>query len=196
MFSLNPLSRKQALSRLQQTLRDRRSSWSWLFAVVMAALLLLGCGKLGLNDQHEPLLSPTIAQAANEPPLTALVTVTVSISPSQLLVGAVVTATVHLANQARDCSYSMFDLTLLQSPSEPPLFEYLSPQRLGPPAPRDAAFRLRALRAGEVVLIGSVYGEDFCNGAFTWAYRTGSSGVVTIKAAVIQPALFLPVVYH
>lgn len=196
MFLRNPLLRKPTLSCVQHPIRAQRSSWSWRFVSVTATLLLLGCGKLGLNDQPEPLLAPTIAQVANEPPLTALVTVTVAISPSQLFVGDVVTATVHIQNQARDCSYSMYDLTLLQTPSEPPLLEYLSPQRLGPPAPTNAAFRLRALRAGEVSLTGSLYGEDFCNGAFTWAYRTGSSGVVTIKPSAIQPALFLPLVYR
>lgn len=113
---------------------------------------------------------------------TALVTITLTTPTLQVVQGELLTVTVAIQNQPRDCSYSMYDLTLLQSSDQgQPLFDYATSQRLGPPAPTYATFVLRAIHAGTATLTASLYGEDYCQGAWSWAYRTGSlSGVRVI----------------
>lgn len=127
-------------------------------------------------------VTPT-ATPTSFPTELALITITVRPSSTSIVAGERLTVSVHIAYQPRDCSFAMYDLTLRQPFSDTQWFRFLSPERLGPPAPRDAEFTLQALTAGAVRLTAELYGEEYC-GFWQWSYRYGYS-----PAIVISPSL-------
>lgn len=113
----------------------------------------------------------------------ALITITVHPSATDIHVGDQLTVSVHIDNQPRTCSFSMYDLTLRQPFSDTQWFQFLSPERLGPPAPTDAEFILQAINSGTVQLTAQLYGEEYC-GFWQWAYRYGDSPEIQISPSV------------
>ncbi|MFN8444981.1 MAG: hypothetical protein U0175_29615 [Caldilineaceae bacterium] len=139
-----------------------------------------------------PTVTPT-AIPTEIPNQQALITITVQPSATNIHVGEQLTVSVHIENRPRTCSFSMYDLTLRQPFSDTQWFHFLSPERLGPPAPTDAEFLLQATNPGTVQLTAELYGEEYC-GFWSWAYRYGYSPEIQISPSV-TPTLFyyLPV---
>lgn len=130
-------------------------------------------------------LTPTLTVTPTVTPTTfpiepALITITVRPSSTGLVVGDRLTVSVHIDYLPRACSFAMYDLTLRQPSSDTTWFQFLSPARLGPPAPRDAEFTLQALNAGVVSLTAELYGEEYC-GFWQWSYRYGYSPLIIIS---------------
>lgn len=125
-----------------------------------------------------PTLTPTVFPI--EP---ALITITVRPSSTSIVAGELLTVSIHTDYQPRACTFAMYDLTLRQPISDTVWFKFLSPERLGPPAPTDAEFTLQALNAGAVRLTAELYGEEYC-GFWQWSYRYGYS-----PSIVISPSL-------
>ena len=154
----------------------------WL---VLAAAAFANVGLVHHPDARDVTMTPTATvtptatptEFPNEP---ALITITVNPSATGIRVGDQLTVTVHIAYQPRACTFAMYDLTLRQPMSDTVWFKFLSPERLGPPAPTDAAFALQALKPGTVSLTAELYGEEYC-GFWRWSYRYGYSPVIRIS---------------
>ena len=102
-----------------------------------------------------PIVTPT-ATPTSFPTELALITITVIPSSTGIVVGDRLTVSVHIDNQPRACSFAMYDLTLRQPFSDTQWFKFLSPERLGPPAPTDAEFTLQAINSGAIRLTASL----------------------------------------
>ncbi len=124
---------------------------------------------------------------------TALVTITVFTPVTTVQTGEQITVTVEIENQPRDCSFLMYDLTLEEAGGSSALFAFVSPQRLGPPAPSTAEFVLRAVYAGSTAFSATLYGEEFC-GFYAWSYRFGYSSGLTVEGEDFRFSQFLPVI--
>jgi len=127
-------------------------------------------------------VTPT-ATPTSFPTELALITITVRPSSTAIVAGELLTVSVHIDNQPRACSFAMYDLTLRQPFSATQWFSFLSPERLGPPAPTDAEFTLQALNPGTVRLTAELYGEEYC-GFWRWSYRYGYSPEIVISPSL------------
>lgn len=123
------------------------------------------------------------------PTALALITITVRPSATGVLVGELLTVSVHIDYAPRECTFAMYDLTLRQPFSDTAWFRFLSPARLGPPAPMDAAFALQALNPGRVSLTAELYGEEYC-GFWQWSYRYGHSPTILITPSMTSTMIY------
>lgn len=154
----------------------------WL---VLAAVAFADGGAVPPSGAIELTLTPTLTVTPTLTPTLfpiepALITITVKPSSTGIVVGDLLTISVHIDYLPRACTYAMYDLTLSQPISDTLWFQFLSPARLGPPAPMDAEFTLQALNAGAVSLTAALYGEEYC-GFWQWSYRYGHSPTITIS---------------
>lgn len=142
-----------------------------------------------------PTVTPTVTTTATPtsfPIEPALITITVKPSSTSIVAGELLTVSVHIAYQPRACSFAMYDLTLRQPISDTEWFRFLSPERLGPPAPTNAEFTLQALNAGVVHLTADLYGEEYC-GFWQWSHRYGYSPPIVISPPITPTTIgYLP----
>jgi len=143
---------------------------------------------LELTLTPTPTVTPTVTRTSF-PSELALITITVRSSSTNIVAGDLLTVSVHIVNQPRACSFAMYDLTLRQPISDTQWFKFLSPARLGPPAPTDAKFTLQALNAGTVHLTAELYGEEYC-GFWQWSYRYGYSPDIIIAPSSIRDKFY------
>lgn len=144
----------------------------------------------GLAVDMTPTATVTLTVTPTAMPTElALITITVRPSSTGILVGERLIVAVHIDYEPRECSFAMYDLTLRQPFSDSAWFRFLSPERLGPPAPMDAAFALQALNPGNVRLTAELYGEEYC-GFWQWSYRYGHSPTILIAPTITPTTLY------
>lgn len=176
--------------------RIRKRLLLLLFVGLWLALAVVAFSTIGwVQHSHRravdmtPTATVTLTVTPTSPPTAlALITITVRPSTTGMLVGELLTVSVHIDYAPRECTFAMYDLTLRQ-PISDVWFTFLSPERLGPPAPTDATFALQAVKPGAVSLTAELYGEEYC-GFWQWSYRYGHSPTILITPIMTSTMIY------
>ena len=154
-----------------------------------ALLVVLGCTPSGAVVSPSALAQPTeTATVAVSAPAYQL-----AASAALVAVGQQLVVTVTRDDASGECGFLAYDMTLNEGQGDVQHFTFVSPQRLGPPAPATGVYTLTARLAGQAPMQASIYGETTCNGSFQWAYR--SSNVLTVTVEPAHQAI-LPVIVN
>lgn len=170
--------------------------------LLLALLLVLLVGTVYLLTTITPTSGAMAKEAKKKPTSTPTPTptptryfsVTTEVLPERaaLKFAEVLTVTVLVHDESQGCGYLVFDITLSERGEDAPIFEFLSPQTVGPPVLMPAAFTLKAKTSGEVAFFARVYGETNCGGGWSWIPAPGLSEPVTVESE----RSFLPVVFR
>ena len=158
-----------------------------------ALLVVLGCTPSGAVVSPSALAQPTgTATVAVSAPVDAPA-YQLAASAALVAVGQQLVVTVTRDDASGECGFLAYDMTLNEGQGDVQHFTFVSPQRLGPPAPATGVYTLTARLAGQAPMQASIYGETTCNGGFQWAYR--SSNVLTVTVEPAHQAI-LPVIVN
>jgi hypothetical protein len=79
-----------------------------------------------------------------------------------------------------ECDFFAYDMTLLATGGITSALAFDSPAKVGPPVAATTSYTLTAMTPGVVELRASVFGENYCNGAWTWSYRSTNTATVIV----------------
>jgi len=143
------------------------------------------------------LITPTPSPTVTPTPCQENTTLEVNPARTWVVISETLQVTVRKQVQPGGCYYATYDLTLEQVGEDGPLFEYDSPQTIGPGVGYPAIFRLTAIKTGAVTLQVTAYGEynscdpiDFC---WHWAYLRSQSEPVNVRVEIA--AIYLPLIF-
>jgi hypothetical protein len=151
-----------------------------------AVLVALGCTPPGAVVSPSALAQPTAATVAASTPVQPAPAYQLAVSAPTVAVGQQLVVTVTRSDVSAvsgECGFLAYDMTLNEGQGDAQHFTFVSPQRLGPPAPATGVYTLTARLAGQAPLQASIYGETTCNGGFQWAYRSSNVLTVTVEPA-------------
>ena len=136
---------------------------------VIASILQIGqAGSSSAAPQLTPTLGPTQTPYYD-------ISVEVTSSAWEIPLGEQISVTVNLVNHSTECIFAGYDMTLSEMGIGDPLFQFDSPQTVGPPLSASAVFTLTAVTSGTVQLRAMAYGERYCNDFWVWQYESGVS---------------------
>jgi hypothetical protein len=174
----------------------------WLKPLLLGLILVLLVGPAYLLAAITPT-SAAMATAAKHKPTntptptptpTRYFSVTVEVRPerAELKFAEPLTVTVMVHDESQECGYLVYDITLSERGEDAPIFEFLSPQIVGPPVLMPATFTLKATTGGKVAFFAWVYGETTCGGGWSWIPASGLSEPVTVESE----RSYLPVIFR
>lgn len=175
-----------------------------LVSTILVSTLLIGISFIFLvGAKNHTAMPPLMATSALTPnsasPLPCTPNLSLEVMPERTLIVLSSTLTVSVSRLAQEggCTYAMYELTLQQQGDDAPIFEYNSPQTIGPGVSEPAMFTLTATSTGVITFKAVAYGEynlcdpeTFC---WQWAYVEGQSNRVNVLLEVYET--YLPIIF-
>lgn len=119
--------------------------------------------------------SPTPTATATTTPVF---TATLLIEPDrpEVTVGEILSLTVDIDVSA-GCQYPVFELSVYQDKSEPPIFAHIDPpgEMITGPISIPSVWTFQASGAGTATFDARTFGERYCNDFWNWHYLSGES---------------------
>ena len=164
-----------------------------IFAIAVMGLSAVGLliGLTGTSDaQAMPALTqpPPIDTATATATVTPVFSATLLIQPARpaVRVGETLTVTVNI-DVSEGCQYPIFELSLAQDSSEPPIFAHIDPpvDMITGPITLPSQWTFQATAPGLATFDAQTFGERYC-GYWYWHYLYGRSGGVLVGDEIYQ----------
>ena len=158
-----------------------RKVWRISFAMIVPVLFLgmwmLMLRPVAASEGQIPMLTAT---PTNTPTPTTVYSASLRAEASAhaVEVGNTVNVTVTVIDESIHCYFANYELTLLESGDEAPIFSFDSPAIVSP-FPDITVFTMTAQTAGHVYFNATAYGENNCDG-WRWVYLGANTEWITV----------------